>query len=176
MKYAFPLAQRAAILCAVLLLAACANFGGRGLQPGVATESDVLATMGVPGMRWDDPDGSRQLAYPRGPAGHHTFMVFIGPDGRLLRIENALDPDKLGRVEPGRSDLAAVLRLLGPPVPEWTVYFETRDELVWEWRFCDAWNESARFDVLFDARTGIVRSTFQWPESSVQRRRTLCGR
>jgi len=30
---------------------------------------------------------------------------------------------------------------------------------VWEWRYCDVWAMPARFNVLFDGTTGIVRST-----------------
>lgn len=173
------LLSSAKLSCALLLLAllgACASYGGGGLRAGVATQDDVIAAMGSPALSWDGADGSRQLAYPRGPMGYHTFMVFLGPDGRLQRIENVLDSVHFARLEPGRSDQAAVLRLLGPPAPEWTAYFKARDELVWEWRFCDDWGESARFDVLFDATTGIMRSAYQRPESSFQRWRTACAR
>jgi hypothetical protein len=78
-------------------------------------------------------------------------MVFIDPDGRLQQIEAVLDMEHFARIEPGKSDQESVLRLIGPPVPQWTNYFKARDELVWEWQFCDAWNQLARFDVLFDA-------------------------
>lgn len=152
------------LLPAALVLSACAGYGGRSLKPGVATLPEVVATMGMPALGWQDPDGSEQLAYPRGPAGAQTFMVFIAPDGRLQRIEGVLDMAHFARVEGGKSDRASVLRLLGPSVPQWTNYFQARDELVWEWRFCDSWNQLARFDVLFDARTGIVRNTYQRPD------------
>jgi hypothetical protein len=130
----------------------------------VATLSDVVSTMGEPALRWKDDDGREQLAYPRGPEGTETFMAFIGADGRLERIEAVLDMAHFARVEPGKSDQAAILRLLGPSQPQWTAYFERRDELVWEWRFCDSWNQLAFFDVLFDATTGIVRTTAQRPD------------
>jgi hypothetical protein len=87
-------------------------------------------------------------------------MVFVGPDGRLLRIENVLDMAHFARIRPGDNQ-ASVLRLIGPPVPQWTDYYQARDELVWEWPFCDGWNQLARFDVLFDASTGIVRTSHQ---------------
>mgnify|MGYP000882926848 CR=1 FL=1 len=148
-------------LALVILLSACAAYSGYGLKPGVATASDVIATMGTPAMRWLDADGSEQLAYPRGPSGPQTFMVFIAPDGRLQRIEQVLNMEHFARIEPGKSDREAVLRLLGPPAPQWTEYFKARNELVWEWQFCDAWNQLARFDVLFDASTGIVRTSYQ---------------
>lgn len=149
---------------AMLVLSACAGYSGSGLKAGVASRSDVLATMGAPALVWQDPDGSEQLAYPRGPAGAQTFMVFIAPDGRLQRIEGVLDMAHFARVKAGKSDREEVLRLLGPPVPQWTTYFQARNELVWEWRFCDDWNQLARFDVLFDATTGIVRTSYQRPD------------
>ncbi|MDR1996014.1 hypothetical protein [Azonexus sp.] len=161
----------------LLLLAGCAAYDGRGLQPGVATVDDVIAVMGEPVLRWQDADGSLQLAYPRGPAGPHTYMAFFAPDGRLIRIENVLQMSHFSRIVPGRDDHEAILRLLGPPNPAWTIYFAARDELAWEWRFCDDWSRLARFDVLFDATSGLVRSTMQRPEPSGYRGGApYCGR
>ncbi len=149
-----------------LVLSACAGYSGSNLKPGIATLPEVIATMGEPAMRWNDADGRVQLAYPRGPAATQTFMVFIGADGRLQRIEGVLTPEHFARIENGKSDQAAVLRILGPSQPHWTVYFKARDELVWEWLFCDSWNQKAFFDVLFDGTTGIVRTTYQRPDLS----------
>jgi len=101
-------------------------------------------------------------------------MVFLGADGRLRRIENVLDVPHFARLEPGKSDQATVLRLLGPSDPAGTVYFKARDELVWEYRYCDDWGEATRFDVLFDATSGLVRTTYQWRENP--RFRILCAR
>lgn len=149
------------VVVGMLLLAACASYSGRGLQPGIARVAEVIAVMGEPAMRWRDPDGSEQLAFPRGPDGVHTFMAFVAPDGRLLRIVNVLEVRQFARIVPGRDDQAAVLRLLGPPVPQWGAYFAARDELVWEWAYCNEWNQRSRFDVLFDGHSGRVRSTLQ---------------
>lgn len=150
----------------VLVLSACTGFSGSNLKPGISTLPEVIATMGEPAMRWNDADGSVQLAYPRGPAATQTFMAFIGADGRLQRIEGVLTPEHFARIENGKSDQAAVLRILGPSQPHWTAYFKARDELVWEWRFCDSWNQMAFFDVLFDGTSGIVRTTYQRPDLS----------
>lgn len=154
-----------------LLLAACASYSGRGLKPGVDGLDNVLQLMGQPALRWQNSDGSQQLAYPRGPMGFHTYMVLIAADGKLQQIENVLHERSFKRVQPGLSK-DEVLRLLGPFYPAWTAYFERRDELVWEWRYCDTWGEAARFDVLFDNTTSKVRSTMSLTESQ----RGLCGR
>ena len=154
-------------IVAAVWVAACASYSGRGLEPGVATIDDVVTTMGEPEMRWQDDDGRVQLAYPRGPMGTQTFMAFIDPAGRLERIEGVLDTRHFARIVAGKSDQAAVLRLLGPSQPQWTMYFEARDELAWEWRICDDWWKLAFFGVLFDGTTGIVRSTYQRPDDRV---------
>jgi hypothetical protein len=151
------------LICSTLLLAACAGFDGRDLRPGQSAVADVIESMGIPAMRWQNPDGREQLAYPRGPAATQTFMVFLSPDGRLERIEKALVPERFALILGGKSDMAGVLRLLGPVTPENDVYFEARDERVWSWLFCDSWNREAYFDVLFNGATGIVRSTLQRP-------------
>lgn len=166
MQKFYSVMLRVASAVMVLVLSACAGYGGSSLKPGIATLPEVIATMGEPAMRWNDADGRVQLAYPRGPAGTKTFMVFLGADGRLDRIENVLDMVHFARIDNGQSDQAAVLRILGPSQPQWTAYFKARDELVWEWHFCDSWNQLAFFDVLFDATTGIVRTTFQRPDLS----------
>ena len=154
-----------------LLLFSCASYSGRGLKPGEDRLENVLQVMGKPAMRWQNADGSEQLAFPRGPMGYHTYMVTMDTDGKLRRIENVLDEKSFARIQPGMSK-DEVLRILGPSYPNWTGYFERRDELVWEWRYCDAWNEAARFNVLFDNSTGTVRSTMSLTESQ----RGLCGR
>lgn len=158
------------VILAALALACCAAYSGTGLRPGAAGLEDVLRVMGQPAVRWQNPNGSQQLAYPRGPWGLHTYMAFIAPDGKLQRIENVMDPKVFARIRPGMTE-AEVLRTLGPSYPGWTAYFPARDELVWEWRYCDDWGETARFDVLFDRTKGTVRSTMSLTEGQ----RGLCG-
>jgi hypothetical protein len=144
-------------LFASVLLAACASYSGRGLKPGEATLAEVQAVMGPPAMSWQDADGSVQLAYPRGPLGYHTFMVKLGPDGRLQSISNVLEEEGFAKIHAGLTK-EQVLRILGPPDYSRTVYFKARDELVWDWRFCSVFGTPWRFQVLFDATAGTVRS------------------
>ena len=148
---------------ASILLAACASYSGSGLKPGEARLEDVLRLMGPPAMRWQDADGSAQLAYPRGPAGRDTFMVQLGPDGRLRSIANVLEDRNFARIQPGLTK-EQVLRVLGPPDGARTAYFKARDELVWDWRVCSNYGYLARFLVLFDNTSGTVRSTMTKPE------------
>lgn len=150
-------------LLATMLLAACASYSGSGLKPGEARLEDVQALMGPPAMRWQDADGSVQLAYPRGPLGFHTFMVLLGPDGRLQSIANVLEEESFARIRAGITK-EQVLRVLGPPDYSLSVYFKARDELVWDWRYCQIFGRPARFLVLFDGTSGAVRSTMTQSE------------
>lgn len=154
---------RLTVVLSTLVLSACASYSGAGLRPGVARFDDVLQLMGQPALRWQDPDGSMQLAYPRGPAGIHTYMVKLGPDGRLQSIANVLDETGLARIRPGMTQ-EQVLRVLGPPDYGRTAYFKARDELVWDWRACTYNVNIQRLYVLFDATAGTVRSTMSMDE------------
>jgi len=160
-----------------LLLGACAAYDGRGLIPGTDGVDEVLRIMGQPALRWQDADGALQLAYPHGPMGFHTYMVHLAPDGKLQRIENVLDEQVFARIRPGMNT-EQVVRLLGPAQPEWSAYFSRRDELVWEWRYCDAASNAARFNVLFDQSRGTVRSTMAMSEEQrgLCERKCTCGR
>jgi hypothetical protein len=146
------------------LLGGCASYAGRGLQDGVSTTGDVQALMGPPTLRWPEADGGEQLAYVRGPAGFHTIMVRIDRNGILVSRENALAPKQFAKLRAGMTK-DEVLRLLGPPDPLRTVYFAARDELVWDWRWCDDYAEPARFYVLFDGTSGTLRTSMSQPES-----------
>jgi hypothetical protein len=165
----FTAIKRAPVLVVIAMLSACAGYGGRDLKPGEADSAAVERTMGPPGMVWTDPDGSRQLAYPRGPQGAHTYMVRLGPDGKLKSIDNVLTNTQFARIQPGM-DQPTVLRLIGPvTLANGETYYARRDELVWEWRYCDDWNQLARFYVLFDGTARTVRSTMSLPDED-------CGR
>jgi len=142
-------------ILSALLLAACASYSGSGLKPGEAQLEDVVRAMGEPAMQWQDPDGSRQLAYTR---GYYTYMVNIGPDGKLQKIENVMNTKVFSRIHPDMTK-DQVLRILGPSFSPGTAYYKARDELVWEWRFFTDFDIRARFDVLFDGTKGTVRST-----------------
>ena len=142
-------------------LAACS--GTSALRVGQSGLDDVQNALGAPALRWQDADGSTYLAYPSGPEGTRTLLFHLDAGGRLKRIENTLDAEHFAAIKPGMGK-EQVLHALGPPTPQWTAYFGARDELVWEWRYCDVWNALERFDVLFDASRGEVRSTMSHRE------------
>jgi hypothetical protein len=171
--------RRAAALLAVALcqaaLCGCAGYDGAGLTPGQSTLQDVRAVMGEPAMQWVEPDRSMQLSYPRGPAGFHSYMVWLDAVGRLQRIQNVMDQASFYRIAPGMTE-QQVLRILGPSVPAWTSYFPARRERVWEWRYCNEFSQSSRFDVLFDGDSRTVRTSFGATELCNHLDPCFCGR
>lgn len=166
-------------LITALLVTACTPLGGPMLQPG-NTLQDTYRMLGEPAMRWREADGGEQLAFPTGPMGYHTWMVRTDAAGRVKSVDNVMDIAHFARIQPGMGQ-DEVLRILGPSYPGWMIYYKARDELVWEWRYCDVWSEPARFDVLFDGSSGKVRSTLSQVERLSQPwgrgdRREWCGR
>ncbi len=162
MKSKFSVGVRGLVVLSALLIAACAGYSGSNLQPGVSTLPEIVASMGEPAMVWKNPDGSEQLAYPRGPAGTQTFMVYVGPDGKLQRIEKVLNMEHFARVRVGMNQ-DEVLRVLGPSGSRWTQSYSRSNQLAWSWLFCNSWNVQEFFDVMFDASSGIVHSTGMHP-------------
>jgi len=149
----------------IALLGGCAAYDGLGLQADSARVEELERRMGLPAIRWKEADGGQTLVYPRGPMGFHTFFVRSDALGNVIGRENVLDMKHFSHIQAGMTP-DEVVRQLGPSVPEWTVYFKARDELVWEWRYCDDWNEPARFNVLFDGTSMRVRSTLASSESA----------
>jgi hypothetical protein len=166
--------KRMLVVCVSVLMAACVSYSGSNLKPGVSTSAEVIASMGEPAMVWKNPDGSAQLAYPRGPAGTQTFMAYIGPDGKLQRIEGVLDMAHFAKIQAGMSK-EEVQRIIGPSGTLWTRTFSNSNTVVWSWLFCDSTSLQSFFDVIFDATTGLVRSTEQRPNYGGLGIQPTCG-
>jgi hypothetical protein len=121
----------------------------KGLTPGVSTLEQVRAQMGKPETERRFDDGSRRLDYPRGPQGLKTWMVDIGPNGRLVAITQALTAENFAKVRIGMSE-DEVRRLLGKPGD--VAVYPLKPETVWSWKWREGGvTEEAFFNVHFDA-------------------------
>lgn len=99
----------------VLLLAGCASFAGRGLVPGQSTVAEVEKAMGPAAEKRPGPNGETVYYYPRLPWGYETYAARIAADGKLIRVEQRLTDDNIGRVKVGATRADEVRDLLGPP-------------------------------------------------------------
>jgi len=144
------------LIALALGLADCAAYDGHTLRAGASTEAEVRNVMGAPAVEYSDPDGSKVLAYPRGPLGTQTYMAQVGKDGTLEGVRQALTDDTFNRIRPGltRDD---VLRMIGPPGE--TMFFSRLNQDSWGYRYKDTWGYLAVFSVNFDAN-GVVVSKF----------------
>ena len=146
--------SRGIACAAIFVLSACAGYSGAGLKPGVATVTEVEASMGQPAMSWKNQQGQiTQLAYPRGPAGYVSFMAYFDPQGKLLRIEQVLDERHFAMIKADMTQ-AEVLRILGPYRD--TNVFTARNELDWNYGYCSQNLQRMAYSVMFDTRTGLV--------------------
>ena len=132
----------------------CASYSGAGLKPGVSTVADVESTMGAPGMSWKNSEGQIvQLAYPRGPAGYVTFMVFFDDAGKMQKIEQVLNEKHFAQVQIGATQ-EQVLKILGPYRD--TNVFTARDEMDWNYGYCSQNLQRMAYSVIFDTKTLLV--------------------
>lgn len=143
------------IACVALALSGCASYDGYNLRPGTSRD-EVVRTMGQPAMEFSEPDGSRELVYPRGPLGTQTFVADIGRDGALKSIRQVLTDGVFNDIRPGLTR-DEILRMIGPPGDRMAFPLMQQDS--WEYRYRDTWGYIAFFSVNFD-RNGVVVSKF----------------
>src|SRR5215470_14836896 len=109
-------ATRATPLLAAALAACASYYSGAGLVPGKSTSAEVEAAMGRPPEIVNLGGGEALWQYPRGPAGRETFVVRIGPDGRVREVSQVLSMQNLAHLRPGESTPEVALRVLVLPV------------------------------------------------------------
>ncbi|MCE4557636.1 outer membrane protein assembly factor BamE [Pelomonas cellulosilytica] len=145
-------------LAFALLVAGCATPDrDTRLRPGVSRGAEIVEIYGRPRRVWPEADGGRTLEYSSQPMGHHTYMVRLDAQDRLVRIEDALSPAGRARVEPGMTP-EQVSRLLGAERSR--VFFRLSGEDVWDWSIePDQVGYGMRFNVYFKdghvVRTGL---------------------
>lgn len=145
-------------LLAAFVAASCASYDGRGLRAGASTEAELRQVMGEPAMQFSNSDGSRQLAYPRGPLGSQTFMAHVSRDGIVRAIEPVLSDGTFNAIQPGMTQ-DEVLRMIGPPRD--TMSFPRLGHVSWDYKYTDTWGYLAIFSVTFDRDGRVVSKISQ---------------
>jgi hypothetical protein len=115
---------------AILILAGCASFDGRGLAPG-APAAQVESVMG-PAADKRVHGGETWLYYPRQPYGMVNYVARFDADGRLIAIEQRLTEENVAKIERGKWRADDVRDLLGPPYKVWPFPRMQRD--IWDYR------------------------------------------
>jgi hypothetical protein len=100
---------------ALVALAACASFGGRGLVPGQSTAAEVESVMGAAADKRSAAGGETVYYFPRLPWGYATYAARIGADGKLVALEQRLTRENIDKLKPGVARADDVRDLLGPP-------------------------------------------------------------
>jgi hypothetical protein len=127
---------------------------------GVSTEGEVRIIYGAPSMVWEEEAGARTLEFVKGPAGHRTFMIQIGADGKVKAVEQVLKPSNFVKVMQGMGE-DPVRRLLGKPGKK--VPYAASQETAWFYRYMEG-SESRYFVVQFSQATGLVTKTMMMPD------------
>jgi len=95
-----------------LLLAACSGYAPPDAVIGMSRD-ELLLRMGKPDTEFVSKEGTR-LEFPRGPAGKHTWFVYLDASGRVSRSEQVLTEKNFNLINPDMTQ-AQVRQLLGRP-------------------------------------------------------------
>jgi len=117
---------------ALLALAACASFDGRGIPQG-ASAAQVEAVMGPAADKRVHGDET-WVYYPRQPYGYANYVARFDSAGRLIGIEQRLIDENVAAIERGKTERAAVEELLGPQYKVWHFPRMPRDVLEYRMR------------------------------------------
>lgn len=139
------------------LLPACDAINLPEIKPGITTAAEVRSRLGNPGYEFSNDDGSVTWEYSRQPNGTTCYMITIGRNQVVQKMEQVLTEANMARVRDGMNR-NEVRRLLGAPGS--TMVFENLGEDIWEWRIEGMLPmEETYFMVHFDLNTGGVKKT-----------------
>jgi outer membrane protein assembly factor BamE (lipoprotein component of BamABCDE complex) len=99
-------------LLGLSLLTACTTYNPPANMTSL-TQEQLVAQMGAPDQVRQTASGTR-LEFPRGPWGHHTWFVDVGPDGKIAKAEQVLTEENFNRITPGMAQ-DDVRQALGRP-------------------------------------------------------------
>lgn len=156
MKLPAWIAAAAAALAAALL-PACDFVNLPKIEPGVTTAAELAARMGQPATRHANDDGSVTREYNRQPSGIHCYMITVGPDQVVRKMEQVLTDRTFASLRDGMSR-DEIRRRLGAPASK--VVFANLGEEIWEWHVEGMLpTEETWFMVHFDLASGGLKKT-----------------
>jgi outer membrane protein assembly factor BamE (lipoprotein component of BamABCDE complex) len=124
-------------------------------------QSQVVERLGAPVARHALPGGGERLEYGSDPLQQTTWMVDVGPDGRVVRVRQVRTMENFARLRVGIDDAAVVRRELGTP---WRIERYPLSKLtawMYPYRENEVWN--SMMAVHFDDR-GVVQRLENGPD------------
>lgn len=148
---------RVAVSAAALVLAGCTGVP-QWEKPGAA-RAGVVQRLGAPTAVYPLPGGER-LQYSWQPFGAQVYNLDFDASGRLLSVDQALEPEKFNRIVADQWRASDVQRLLGKPaLIERVARF---DGDIWTYRYKD-FSGYRRLHVHLDP-SGVVRKILSTDE------------
>ena len=144
------------VLLAAAALAACAHYGA-ALKPGQSVLNDVEREMGRPTLVQQLANGERVYWYSKLPYGRENYAVRIGPDDRVLSVEQRLSHQFIRQIVRGQTRTEDVFALLGPPYRRSAMPLKKRE--VWDYPLLT----SPEYQTLFVefSPDGVVQEVYQ---------------
>jgi hypothetical protein len=140
---------------ATAILPGCDTAVLQEIKPGITTAVEVRARMGNPGFEFRNEDGSVTWEYTRQPAGVHCYMITIGADQIVRKLDQVLTEANYAKAREGMTR-DQVRRLLGRPAN--SVVFDNLREEIWEWKIEGTpHNEETYFNAHFDTGSGLLK-------------------
>jgi hypothetical protein len=156
MKLAASLSAALTALVA-FILPGCDMVNLPEIKPGITHASEVRSRLGEPGAQYSNDDGSITWEYDRQPNGIHCYMITIGPDQIVQKMEQVLTEANFAKVRDGMTP-PEIRRLFGRPGS--IQRFNNLREDIWEWRVAGTIpTEETYFMVHFDTDSGLVKKT-----------------
>jgi hypothetical protein len=135
-----------------LAVAGCAS----PLYPGRSTSADVEAAMGAPAER-RQAGAETWLYYPSQPYGRKVSVARLGPDGKLIAVEQRLSEEFIAKLVPNHSRRDDVLALFGQPFERLNIPRMQRD--TWSWHMRNFTHRPAGLHVQMSP-DGVVREIY----------------
>ena len=138
--------------------AGCASFDGRGLVPGQSSAAEVERVMGAPADK-RQVGSETWLFYPRQPYGRVTYVARLGPDGRLVSLDQRLNDATVSKIVPNTTRAEEVRDLLGPPYT--AVQHPRMERDIWTWWMRHYGDPGVPVELVVQmSRDGVVREVY----------------
>jgi len=119
-------------IAALMLASALAAFGNVAtIAPGTPLEQ-VAASAGKPNRIWPEANGAASWEYTQQPSGRYAYMVRVGADGRVTRVDQVLDWPFFNALVPGMK-ANEIEHVLGRPYSVTYMPLMDRNVMAWRW-------------------------------------------